>query len=87
MAQIERFFHAICANGANRAFRAALTNQELALALRHYERRQKIRNNNGGQSNCGCMWVPGAVYTSSYFYKNRNTFSNETGAAWQKHLP
>ncbi len=30
------------------------------------------------------MWVPGAVYTSSYFYKNRNTFCNETGAAWQK---
>ncbi len=25
--------------------------------------------------------VPGAVYASSYFYKNRNTFSNETGAA------
>ncbi len=24
---------------------------------------------NGGQSNCGCMWVPRAVYTSSYFYK------------------
>ncbi len=22
--------------------------------------------------NGGCMWVPGAVYTSSYFYKNRN---------------
>ncbi len=48
---------------------------------------QKIRNNNGGQSNCGCMWVPGAVYTSSYFYKNRNTFCNETEAAWQKPLP
>ncbi len=30
MAQIERFFPA---NGANRAFRAALTNQELALAV------------------------------------------------------
>ncbi len=27
------------------------------------------------------MWVPGAVHTSSYFYKNRNTFCNETGAA------
>ncbi len=47
----------------------------------------KIRNNNGGQSNCGCMWVPGAVYTSSYFYKNRNRFCNETGSAWQKPLP
>ncbi len=23
--------------------------------------RQKIRNNNGGQINRGCMWVPGAV--------------------------
>ncbi len=22
--------------------------------------------------------------TTSYFYKNRNTFCNETGAAWQK---
>ncbi len=46
-----------------------------------------IRNNNGGQINRGCMWVPGAVYTSSDFYKNRNTFCNETGAAWQKPLP
>ncbi len=25
--------------------------------------------------------------TTSYFYKNRNTFCNETGAAWQKPLP
>ncbi len=41
--------------------RAALTNQELALAVRHYERRQKIRKNNGGQIYRGCMWVPGAV--------------------------
>ncbi len=41
----------------------------------------KSQNNNGGQIYCGCMWVPGAVYTSSYFYKNRNTFCNETGAA------
>ncbi len=25
--------------------------------------------------------------TTSYFYKNSNTFCNETGAAWQKPLP
>ncbi len=60
---------------------AALTNQELALAVTSLRAEAENRNHNGGQSNCGCMWVPGAVYTSSYFYKNRNIFSNETGAA------
>ncbi len=31
--------------------------------------------------NGGCMWYPELYDTTSYFYKNRNTFSNETGAA------
>ncbi len=33
---------------------------------------------------CG---YPQLYDTTSYFYKNRNTFSNETGAALQKPLP
>ncbi len=33
---------------------------------------------------CG---YPELYDTTSYFYKNRNTFCNETGAAWQKPLP
>ncbi len=66
---------------------AALTNQELALEVTSLRAEAENPNNNEGQSNCGCMWVPGAVYISSYFYKNRNTFCNETGAAWQKPLP
>ncbi len=33
---------------------------------------------------CG---YPELYDTTSYFYKNRNKFSNETGAAWQKPLP
>ncbi len=33
---------------------------------------------------CG---YPELYDTTSYFYKNRNKISNETGAAWQKPLP
>ncbi len=33
---------------------------------------------------CG---YPELYDTTSYFYKSRNTFCNETGAAWQKPLP
>ncbi len=33
---------------------------------------------------CG---YPELYDTTSYFYKNRNKFCNETGAAWQKPLP
>ncbi len=33
---------------------------------------------------CG---YPELYDTTSYFYKNRNKFSNEPGAAWQKPLP
>ncbi len=33
---------------------------------------------------CG---YPELYDTTSYFYRNRNTFCNETGAAWQKPLP
>ncbi len=33
---------------------------------------------------CG---YPELYDTTLYFYKNRNKFSNETGAAWQKPLP
>jgi len=33
---------------------------------------------------CG---YPELCDTTSYFYKKRNTFCNETGAAWQKPLP
>ncbi len=32
---------------------------------------------------CG---YPELYDTISYFYRSRNKFSNETGAAWQKHL-
>ncbi len=93
MARIERFFRAIRAIRkiwTLADIRVALTNQELALAVTSLraeaENPHKKNNNNGGQSNCGCMWAPGAVYTSLYFYKNRNTFCKETGAAWQKPL-
>ncbi len=33
---------------------------------------------------CG---YPDLYDTTSYFYKNRNTFCNETRASWQKPLP
>ncbi len=33
---------------------------------------------------CG---YPELYDTTSYFYKNRNTFCNETGATWQKPFP
>ncbi len=39
------------------------------------------RNNNGRQINCGLCGYPELYDTTSYFYKNRNNFNNETGAA------
>ncbi len=66
---------------------AALTNQELALAVTCYKRRQKIQNNNGGQINLVVCGYPELSDNTLYFYKNRNKFCNEPGAAWQKPLP
>ncbi len=34
--------------------------------------------------NCGLCGYPELYDTTSYFYKNRNTFNNETGAAWRE---
>ncbi len=38
----------------------------------------------GGQINLVVCVYPELYDTTSYFYKNRNIFCNETGAAWQK---
>ncbi len=59
--------------------RVALTNKDLALAVT-----SKIRNNNVIVVVCGYSEL---YDTTSYFYKNRNTFCIETGAAWQEAPP
>ncbi len=58
---------------------AALTNQELALAVTSL--RAEAEN---PKQQCG---YPELYDTTSYFYKNRNTFSNETGAACRSPPP
>ncbi len=50
-------------------------------------RRQKSENTMEDKLIVVVCGYPELYDTTSYFYKNRNTFCNETGAAWQKPLP
>ncbi len=81
-----RAIHANCASWkiwTLADIRAALTNQELALAVTSLRAEATIEDKLIVVV-CG---YPELYDTTSYFYKNRNKFSNETGAAWQKPLP
>ncbi len=67
----------------------ALTNQELALAVTWLRAEAPKQSETTMEDKlfvvvCG---YPELYDTTSYFYRNRNTFCNETGATWQKPLP
>ncbi len=62
---------------------AALTNQELALAVTWLRGRKSETTMEDKLIVVVCGY-PELYDITSYFYKNRNKFCNETGAAWQK---